>query len=140
MLLNGANGTYTEKLNGLMQYDLVCIGNKGTKQYYYKIGAIRPQTYTGLQLIPIDLPALETAVNALRPLGQPLSIGEEIKYAIWDVQYAKEENAQLKWQQLVEDLVAAFFPCADIGGLIEGWPASDLPIVGSNNRSGKLVR
>jgi len=117
MKLDGSGGTYMERLNGLMQYDLVCLGIKGTQQYYLRIRDVTPKRYERLYLKPLDARTLEAEIAQLKAAGQAVPIRAEINYAIWDLANTKAAQTRARWQAMIGDLEKSFFPCVERKGL-----------------------
>ena len=111
MSLAGSDGTFTESLNGLMKYDLVCIGIKGSQQSYLKLASVAPQTYDGLSLKPMPAKAVAIALNSI-PGQEGAFINKAVDYAIWDLQNIELQQQRRKWQEMIDDLTRSFFPCS----------------------------
>jgi hypothetical protein len=60
--LTGANGTYVEKLNELLSYDLVCIAYKGDQAFFYSQPKVQPGDHS-FSLRPIDSTTLNSELN-----------------------------------------------------------------------------
>lgn len=80
MRLDGSNGTYTEKLDELMQYDLVCIGWKGEQAFLYKEAHIKPGDHSGIRLTAISRPELEQALQQVGSRPQASAMKQELDY------------------------------------------------------------
>jgi hypothetical protein len=61
--LSGTNGKYTEQLNELIKYKLVCVGYKGEQAFYYSQPDIAPKAYTNIELAAVSTDKLNLLLN-----------------------------------------------------------------------------
>ena len=111
MLLSGADGAYTEKLDELMKYDLVCLGYKGEEVFYYHQSGIQPQAYAGIQLSNISKEELTQRLNQAGNRTQAAGLQKENGFYQFDLRDAKERermSALIEFMHRTEKLI---FPC-----------------------------
>ena len=92
MLMSGSEGVYTEKLNELLKYDLVCIGYKGDQAWYYHQGDIRPAVYTNIQLKSVSAEELASQLNQAGNLTQAEELRKENSFSEFDIQDQKRRK------------------------------------------------
>ena len=112
MQMNREAGHYTEKLNGMMQYDLVCIGIKGQQQSFYQLNNVTAKSYEGVQLQPRPAAEITALIDKLRAT-ETSALNNEIGFAIWSVQDEQRLVQQRRWEELFRDLRRAFFHCME---------------------------
>lgn len=110
MKLTDSNGLYREKLNGLMSYELVCIGIKGKQQSMLSIANVVPKQYDGLILKPVSAAEVQQLLALVRP-ADPAALNREVAYALWDLQEGRRQQLQQQWQVLYHALEHLLFPC-----------------------------
>ena len=103
-------GRYTEKLNGLMRYDLVCIGINRRQQSLCLLNNVTAKSYDGLQLQVKSASEVAAVLNKLRA-SQSSAVSNEIGFAIWSVQDEQRRVQQRRWEDLFRNLRHAFFHC-----------------------------
>jgi hypothetical protein len=95
----GSSGKYTESLNRLIQYDLVCIGYKGRESYLFKKEKINAGHSTNIELLPINDTELSTALNATdRRLGT--EVKREIEFIHFEIEERKRKIAHNELNKL----------------------------------------
>jgi hypothetical protein len=103
MRINGTGGKFSENLNGLMTYDLVCIGYKGKQALLYSKKEINPGTYS-VELIQTDQRQLDRELKRSGPSSQIRGIRKEIefmKYEIKDrIRQQKNESIYQLWHRI----------------------------------------
>ena len=109
--MNDSNSVYTEKLNGFMKYELVCIGIKGNQQSILCITDAAPKHYNDLVLKTVNANEAVQLFQQLWP-GEPAMMSKEIEYAIWDVQEEHRQQLQQQWILLYNELTHLIYPCA----------------------------
>ena len=111
MRLDGSNGTYTEKLDELMQYDLVCIAWKGEQAFMYKEEHIKPGDHSGIRLTAISQPELEHTLQQIGSRSQGAAIKQELEYFQFDSTDQKRKQQNEALQELTWKLRRFLFPC-----------------------------
>lgn len=114
MAMNETDGLFTEKQNGLMKYELVCMGIKGSQYSFLHVSSVQAKAYESLKLTAIDSASLQGVMSSLRNVGQGNAVRKEIEYAVWDLQNIRRQTERLKWQALIADLRAGLFDCGGI--------------------------
>ncbi|HEY8898770.1 MAG TPA: hypothetical protein VIM79_28270 [Niastella sp.] len=80
MRLMPANGQYTEKLNELITYKLICIGYKGDRAFFYSLPAIEPKAYTNIELAEITTNELNRLLNQEKNRNHGAGVQKELVY------------------------------------------------------------
>ncbi|MDO6432988.1 hypothetical protein Q4E93_20435 [Flavitalea sp. BT771] len=111
MLVSGADGKYTEKLNELLKYDLVCIGYKGDQPWYYHQRNVQARSYAGIRLNSITPEALTRALNKAGSLGQSSDLQKENSFFQFDIKDQKRQQHNRELEALQRRLIAMLFPC-----------------------------
>ena len=104
--------TYCEKLNELMDHQLVVIGYKGQQAYYNLVGDVKPGKYEAISLTAIDNNKLDNALNKLKGGSQKQKLVDELAFRFVE---NKEAARQKKVQSIVEfreRMQRVIFPCA----------------------------
>jgi hypothetical protein len=103
MRINGSGGKFSENLNDLMSYDLVCIGYKGEQPFLYSKKEINPGTYS-VELIQTDQRQLDRELKRAGPSSQTRGIKKEIeflKYEIKDrIRQQNNESIYQLWHRI----------------------------------------
>jgi hypothetical protein len=111
MQVAGANGKYSERLNELMKYRLVCLGYKDEKAFFYSKDDIIAKDYPGIFLTAIENNDLDRELNKMGSSGQSKAIQKENQFLLFEI---KDQNRQKHNQDLLElrDRMLHFiFPC-----------------------------
>lgn len=109
MKINGANGIYTEKLNELMRYSLVIVGQKSGKWFWTTKYEVRPGT-TEVQLEAIEESQLR--VNLDHSLSKSLGndFRKELDRMIETHQYTIALKARQKQEEIDQQIMPVIFP------------------------------
>ena len=103
MRMNGSAGRFSEKLNGIMTYDLVCIGYKGEIPFFYSQKAINPGTYN-FELKQTNQRQLDRELKRSGPGSQTKEIKKELeflKYEIKDkLRQQRNESIYQLWHRI----------------------------------------
>lgn len=111
MLLSGTGGVYTENLNGLIKYDLVCLGYKGEQAFYYHRDSIQPHTYDSVRLSSISPEELTRQLNQAGSMTQGAQLLEENTFFRLDIQDQKRRKHNEKLEELTWRLRRVIMPC-----------------------------
>ena len=103
MRVNGSGGKFSEKLNGLMSYDLVCIGYKGEQPFLYSQKEMRPGTYT-VELKETDQKELN------RELRRSGSKTKEIKKELEYLKYEFNDRIRQQRNESIYELIYRIEP------------------------------
>lgn len=109
--LTPENGIYTEKLNGLITYKLVCIGYKNGQAYFHSQAGIEPKAYTGLELTAISQHELKQELNRAGGDRHEKEMQNEINFQLFNYRDMKRRKHNLALQELMMKIVAVIFPC-----------------------------
>jgi mono/diheme cytochrome c family protein len=109
--LQDSSGKFSESLNSLLKYDLVCIGLKGTQYSYLHMENIKAKAYEDLKLEATDSASFIATINSLRIIGQSTALRKEIEYARRDIRNIQQQQQRLKWETLIADLKRTLFDC-----------------------------
>lgn len=80
MRLTPVNGQYTEKLNELITYKLVCVGYKGDSTFFNSLPAIEPKAYTNIELTAISTNELNRLLNQEKNRNHGAGLQKELAY------------------------------------------------------------
>jgi hypothetical protein len=111
MRLDGGNGKYSEKLDELIKYDLVCIAYKGEQAYYYSEKVIQSKEYTGIKLSTISKDELILKLNSAGGLAQVSDIQKENDFFQFEVVDKKRQKHNMALQELTDKIRELIFPC-----------------------------
>jgi len=111
MRLNGGEGKYSEKLNELMQYDLVCVAYKDEQAYYYSQKDIQPGNYSAIRLMMIGKDELDEQLNSFGRQNQQDALKKEKDYFLFEIMDTKRQKRNLALQELTEKIRPVIFSC-----------------------------
>ncbi|OQP61719.1 hypothetical protein A3860_31125 [Niastella vici] len=97
MRLTNNNGKYTEQLNELIQYKMICIAYKGEQVFFYSQAVIEAKVYTAIELSPIDRQELKQQLNRA-------GIGHQGTDLQKDLEFYQFMNKDAQRQQHYQDL------------------------------------
>jgi hypothetical protein len=117
MRLPGSNGKYTEKLDELMRYKLVCIGYKGEQAFFYSMDNIQPKDYPPVVLTPIGANELDQQLNRAGNKPQASSLLKENAFFNFEHTDQKRQKQNRDLQELRARLMKLLFPCYIAGEL-----------------------
>jgi len=109
--LTPENGTYTEKLNDLIQYKLVCVAYKNGQAYFYSQSGIEPKAYTGIELTAIGQHELKRALNRAGGDKHEQEMKKEIDFYLFNYRDMKRQQHNIALQELMMKIIAVIFPC-----------------------------
>ena len=110
MRLNGGQGKYSEKLNELMQYDLICVAYKDEQAYYYSQKDVRPGNYTAISLTMIEKDELDQQLNSFSQ-SQGTEVKKEKDYFFFEILDGKRQKHNIVLQELTEKIRPVIFSC-----------------------------
>ena len=107
-------GAFTEKLNSIFDYDLVCLGTKDGKQQAFARNEVDQMSSITATLNPVDDNGLR---QLLRARGQKIENGllDEARFMDWFSTDRKRSNENRSRIELKNALLPVVFPCAVIG-------------------------
>lgn len=83
---------FSEKLNGFMTYDLVCVAYKNDDVYFYKSMDIKPGDLGSINLTKISKSELEQQLNAMNHGTIKDDVSEDYRYAKFMVKEQKRQK------------------------------------------------
>jgi len=108
MRLTSANGSYPEKLNVLLSYDLVCIGYKGGQAFFYSKPKVQAGDHSfGLQ--PIDSATLDIQLKKWGNQSQSAGLLRENAFDRWRQQDRPRLQRNERLRDLRDKMERAFF-------------------------------
>ena len=113
MRLMPVNGQYTEKLNELITYKLVCVGYKGDRAFFYSQPAIEPKAYTNIELAEISTSELNRLLNQDKNRNPGAGVQKELTYYQFNKKdkIRQKNNADMKL--LKHKISLVIFECLD---------------------------
>lgn len=110
------NGVFTEKLNALFQYDLVCMGRKNGQLYAASQERIAAPGSITITMQPTDAETLRRMVHTPQMTASLVSdLVEQSRYLEWLELEAKRQQAKAKREEFRSALMAVVFPCWEEG-------------------------
>lgn len=110
------NGVFTEKLNALFQYDLVCMGRKNGQLYAATQERIAAPGSITITMQPTDEETLRRMVHTPQMTASLVSdLVEQSRYLEWLELEAKRQQAKAKREEFRSALMAVVFPCWEEG-------------------------
>ncbi len=112
MQIKGVHGLYSEKLDELMKYNLVCLGYKDEKAFVFRMDSVAPKAYTHIALSAVvDDKELTRLLNKTGNKTQAADLQKENEYQRFDIQDKKRQKANILSQELNSRIRASFFDC-----------------------------
>lgn len=106
------NGVFTEKLNALFQYDLVCMGRKDGQLYAASQQDIVAPGSITMNMQPTDEESLRRMVRTPQVTTSFVSdLVEQARHLEWLDLEAKRQQARAKREEFRSALMAVVFPC-----------------------------
>jgi hypothetical protein len=114
MRVNGDQGIYSEKLDELIKYDLVCIAYKNEEAYFYSVNSIKPKEYTGIILQSVSNDHLTQKLNSFNKLSQTNAILKEDDYFRFEEADRKRQKQNRVLEELRVRVLPVVFPCYNL--------------------------
>jgi len=111
LLVGDSNGIYTENLNELMKYDLVCIGYKDGRTSYFHQSRIKAKDYSNIQLQPISGEELTRELIKAGSTTQAADLVKEDSFFRLDVPDQKRRKHMEDIRNLHTKMMWFLFPC-----------------------------
>jgi hypothetical protein len=112
--LSGSEGKYTEKLNELINYGLVCIGYKGEQAYFYSQESVQSKGYTDIKLTAIRKEYLEGQLQYTGRLVKVSLMTKQMDYFQLQAIDLKRQQRNMALEELTHKVQSAIFPCYDM--------------------------
>lgn len=109
MKINGTNGTYAEKLNELMRYSLVVVGQKSGKWFWTTKYEVKPGT-AEVQLEAIEESQLRVNLDHSFSKSLGNDFRKELDRMIETHQYTIALKARLKQEEIDQQIMPVIFP------------------------------
>ncbi len=90
------NGQYTEKLNELIKYKLVCVGYKDDRTFYYSLPAIEPKAYSNIELAEVSSKELNRLLNKVGNGRYGTGIQKELAFYLFYKKDSKRQKQNLE--------------------------------------------
>lgn len=110
MRVEKSNLSYTEKLNELMNHNLVCLGYIGEQAYFYSKDNVTPKEYNNVELLPLSQQELKQNLNRYDNM-QRKSLLKEFDYQLFEVKEQQRQDILIARQHLREEIMPTIFPC-----------------------------
>lgn len=111
MRVPGSDGVYTEKLNELIRYDLVCLGYKGEQSFYACDYSVQPRTYDSIRLHRFNADALTKELTRMGSVTQSQQLIQENTFFRLDIQDEKRRKHNETLEELKGRLIHMIMPC-----------------------------
>ena len=111
MRLTGTDGKYSDKLDELMRYNLICIAYKGEQAFFYSEDTIHAGDYPAIGLIKIGNNELKRALNKKGSRTQAADLKKEDEYFRFEVRDQKRREHNQALEELRERVGYFLFPC-----------------------------
>lgn len=106
------NGVFTEKLNALFQYDLICMGRKDGQLYAASRQDLSASGSITLSMEPTNEESLRRVVRTPQVTTSLVSdLVEQARHLEWLELEAKRQQAKAKREEFRSALMAVVFPC-----------------------------
>jgi hypothetical protein len=112
MRISGSNGNFSEKLDELMRYRLVCIAYTGDQAFLYIQNDILPKEYGSIGLIPVEEKELKRQLNETGGKTQTADLVNEMEYFRFDVEDQKRRQRDMAADELSTRIIALISHCA----------------------------
>lgn len=109
--LSDSNGRYSEKLNQLMNYNMVCVGYKNDRIFFYSFTNIQAKAYPTIVLTEIDKKTLDDKFAALGFSAQAADLRKEFDFIQFDIRDSRRRKHNKQLQDLREKVLEVVFPC-----------------------------
>jgi len=113
MRVEKSNLSYTEKLNELMNHNLVCLGYIGEQAYFYSKDNVTPKEYNNVELLPLSQQELKHNLNRYDNT-QRKSLLKDFDYQLFEIKEQQRQDILIARQHLREEIMPAIFPCGII--------------------------
>ncbi len=103
---------YSETLNELYEYDVLCIGFKGEENFIHHIKKADPKDYGSVKLKRIGKMQLEKKLYAIEDYSVQRNLKEDLAYQKFDIKEQKRMEKQMAKEQLRNEMLTVVFPCS----------------------------
>jgi hypothetical protein len=109
--LTDSDERYSEKLNQLMNYNLVCVGYKNDRIFFYSLKNVQPKAYPAIVLTQIGAKQLESKFADLGFSAQAADLKKEFDFIQFDIQDSRRRKHNQGLRELREKVLKVVFPC-----------------------------
>jgi hypothetical protein len=127
MRMQKDSSNYVEKLNELMENNLICLGYIGEQVFYLSIDKVEPKEYRDIELLPISQSELKGNLDKYDNM-QRNNLLNEFDYQMFEVQERKRQNSLRKRQEFRMEIEHVIFPCSRPIPNGVPLPANSIPI------------
>jgi hypothetical protein len=120
MRLSDSMGKFTERINKLMTYRLICIAYKEEQAFFYSQSSIQSKDYADIILTGISNIDLNQKLNELGSRTQANDLQQETGYFQFEIRDQKRQRRNGDLRQLTQKMINAFFSCSIFTG--QGFP------------------
>jgi hypothetical protein len=111
MRLDGRDGKYSEKLDELLRYKLVCVGYRDEQAFFYSQDDIRPKDYSSIVLKEIGKNELDRELNSRGNKGKGLDMQAENNFFQFEIRDQKRTKRDHSLRELRDRVELVVFPC-----------------------------
>jgi hypothetical protein len=112
MRLEGTDGKYTEQLDELMKYNMICIGWKKEQAYLYGQNDVKPGEHSAVTLSAISQEQLDKELERIGSKAQMSDMREEQRYFLYVMQDNKRQKSNEEREHLTDWMYYFLNPCA----------------------------
>jgi len=117
--MKDGNGKFTESLNELLKYKLICIGYKGSDVFLYTNDMVNLRTYDKVSLNKVDQQTLKNELNKLKAREQTGLILDDVDYQQFDLKEQQRQNKLWDLEVFRNHIQHIIFPCIPEGSMTE---------------------
>jgi len=110
MRVQNKNEVFTEKLNELMVYKMVCVAYKGEESFYYSQDNIK-QGNVSVSLIKSSNADIQKNINQLSSRKQSKAMHDELNFIAFEKEEQKRKKYLVKINELTNKVRPVIFPC-----------------------------
>ena len=111
MRVNEVNGKFSEKLNELIKYDLICIGYKDEQAYVYSQQQTEAKDYSNVSLDKISEEDFIQRLNSIGSQSQSIELRQENNYFRFEITDVKRQQRNMAMRELTSRIAKVIFTC-----------------------------
>ncbi len=111
MRLTGTDGKYSDKLDELMRYNLICIAYKGEQAFFYSQDTIHADNYPAIELTKIGNNELKHELNKKGSRTQAADLKKEDEFFRFEWRDEKRQKRNEALEELRRKVELFLFPC-----------------------------
>jgi cytochrome c551/c552 len=109
--MNQNGNAYSEKLNELFEYDVMCIGFKGDESFIHHIRSAEAKDHGSVTLSHIASTELEKLLYTVKDYSVQSNLKEDLAYQRFNVNEQKRVEKRMVKEQLRNEMFSVVFPC-----------------------------